>query len=178
MKKLLNLSNHLSINWSDDQKGEWDEIIDIPFPNVDPNMNEEEVILLAKDFANRIKETNITNIMLQGEFSFVFILQQLLIEEGGFKFFFPTTERVVVEEKDGVKKSVFKFVRWRQISFHRRITFNIDGILQTTGCTPHSINEQLEWAGDNKMNIQVKDVEGVFDIPSTDKTAEKEDIWR
>ena len=34
MKKLINISNHPSTGWSDAQKAGWDQIIDIPFPQV------------------------------------------------------------------------------------------------------------------------------------------------
>jgi len=178
MKKLINLSNHPSANWELEQKAGWDEIIDIPFPNVAPNASEEEVIELAAELLKKIKNTGVKNIMLQGEFTLVFALQQMLIEEGFYNFFFPTTERKVVEQ-NGIKTSVFKFVRWREMGFHKRVVFNIDdGILQTVGANVHSINEQIEWAKENGFDIKVKSVEGVFDIPFTDEeTEEIEDIW-
>lgn len=141
MKKLLVMSNHPVNKWSDEQKAGWDEIEYIPFPVVDPNFDREGIITLADQVMKNIKKTlsekdkanykwtamsddphtNIVwlwdnakshfcewSISLQGEFSLCNELFQMI----GAHCVFPSTERVV-EEKDGVKTSVFKFVKWR-----------------------------------------------------------------
>jgi len=140
MKKLLVISNHPVEKWSDEQKEGWDIIEYIPFPNVSPQLGrqaaKDAAISLLDTIRARIE--NIEGVSLyrfreydgdynlamwwetvehvpsdwklsiQGEFS----LCNELFQRVGEHCVFPTTERVV-EEKDGVKTSTFKFVRWR-----------------------------------------------------------------
>ena len=119
--KLINLSNHPSDKWSEEQKKMWEDIIDIPFPNIEPESSAEEVENIARKYVYKIGEAIIKHnfsvrhnyIMLQGEYSFCYTLAFLLRDSiSDFTFAIPTTERTVVE-KDGVKSSVFKFVKWR-----------------------------------------------------------------
>lgn len=115
--KLVNLSNHNSKNWSNAQKEGFDEIVDIQFPNINPNADENNVELLVNEYIEKIQATKIENIMLQGEFTFCFLLQNKLRTR--CKFYIPTTERKVVETIDvngnATKTAIFEFVRWRTI---------------------------------------------------------------
>ncbi len=128
MKKILiNVSNHPSERWSDAQKEAWDEIVDIPFPNVPPEASNEDVRELARKLVTQINNhrfpTTLSFIMLQGEFTLSYIVYGHLAyeREDGDRVVFvvPTTERKTVETvtPDGktVKKTVFSFVRWREI---------------------------------------------------------------
>lgn len=117
---LINLSNHPSTKWEESQKNGWDEIYDIPFPSINPYDDIPEIYNLAvtyfynvKSFiqSNSINKTMNYYCMLQGEFTFCYILYPMLREIlSGIVI--PTTERIVVEEGDK-KISTFKFVRWR-----------------------------------------------------------------
>lgn len=115
--KLINLSNHNSKNWSNAQKEGFEEIVDIQFPNIDPNMTTLKVEELVDEYVEKIQSTKISNIMLQGEFTFCFLLQNKLRTR--CNFYIPTTERKVVESIDvngnTVKTATFEFVRWRTI---------------------------------------------------------------
>jgi len=141
MKKiLLNISNHQLKDWDKKQREGWDEIINIPFPNVNPRFSEKETDELEDKIIEKIREAingrkEKFYCMLQGEFSVcygifwklkryykkyrIFSYNEHFIEgkepmEFPINFVIPTTERIV-EEKDGVKKSIFKFVSWREI---------------------------------------------------------------
>lgn len=131
-KILIAVSNHPPEQWGDEQKAGWDEIVFIPFPNVPARLTRQEVREMAYDLACQIikiwdektRGGEIVYLWLAGEYSLtVFTIEQLLeyFPQHGYHLFnrmvFPTSERVVYEEKDEegnvIKKSVFKFVQWR-----------------------------------------------------------------
>ncbi len=137
----LNVSNHPSAQWGGKQIGaakrlaldpicEDDnnpEIIDVRFPDVDPSDDLDTVVAKAQLFfegtivptiyqkvgTNRFAAAYVAA-MVMGEPCFSFELTRLL-EECGVPVYAATTQRVA-EEKDGVKTSVFKFVRFRRIT--------------------------------------------------------------
>lgn len=135
MKLLLNISNHTSDKWSDKQKEGWDKIKDIPFPQIDPYKSIIHIHTLAEDYLKEILDTiqfeidsiedkDIftecpieTYIMLQGEYTFCYLLRDMI--KDNYIFVIPTTERKTVEKvkEDGIveKTSVFEFVQWRKI---------------------------------------------------------------
>ncbi|MEO0301782.1 MAG: hypothetical protein ABIM98_07415 [candidate division WOR-3 bacterium] len=123
MKKLLVISNHPPEKWEDEQKKGWDKIEFIPFPEVDPNATRESVSEMARLFFLQLKSRLDTDpnlfVCLQGEFTFFFEFCYYLSEYPSLRkrFVFPTTKRVVEEQKnsDGTVSKVykFKFVRWR-----------------------------------------------------------------
>lgn len=127
MKTLINISNHGSDRWSQEQFAEWNNVIDIHFPNIDPNASTEEVEAKVDSYMDQIR--NLINkqeigqpidVMLMGEFTFVSImLLKLKASSWDVRMWFSTTKREVIEkvDKDGnvTKTAVFKFVRWRHI---------------------------------------------------------------
>ena len=115
----LNLCNHPSSQWSESQlfaAKEYGEIIDLPFPYIDPGASEADIAVLADSFFLRVKSMgeaeNIT-IHLMGEFSFTYALLYRLRKEG-YDCVVSTSARNVVM-RDGVKEVVFDFVRFRKI---------------------------------------------------------------
>ncbi len=132
LKLLINVSNHPSEKWSEKQKAGWDKIVDLPFPQIPPDWNANQVLDIAKEYYQRINgikyehKDYITCICLQGEFTFCYLLFALFIlnpknyeREKQQRFAIPTTERKVVETQDSegktIKQSVFEFVKWRII---------------------------------------------------------------
>jgi hypothetical protein len=114
----VNISNHSSDRWSVEQREAalefGSEIIDISFPNIPPNASEGDVHKLAKEFVDKVADFGIKlTIMCMGELSFVISFMSVA---AGFNWDFvvATTERISIEE-DGVKKSVFKFVQFREV---------------------------------------------------------------
>lgn len=115
---LLNLSNHPSDKWPENQKtaaAQFGKIFDIPFPNIPPDASSEEVNALAKNYLAKIQalasEGKIT-IHLMGELTFCFALVKLLKQEG-ITCIASTTERISVAAEDGTKTSQFRFVQFR-----------------------------------------------------------------
>lgn len=126
MKKLLiNISNHPSNKWTEEQKADFDEIIDIPAPQIPPDMSAGDVSYVVDTFMSRFDRVYFSNkdckkyLCLLGEYTFCYLFLYKLISCGYiFSLAIPTTERVVEEKQtpEGVvKTSVFKFVRWRII---------------------------------------------------------------
>jgi len=126
MKKFINISNHPSTGWSEEQKRDalhnrdWDveEIVDFQFPHIDPSMEAEEINRMAADFLEMLDDGeglldpgNIFHMM--GEMTFVFDLVRQL-DRMGFPCVASTTERIVEMAASGeVKRSHFRFVRFR-----------------------------------------------------------------
>jgi len=134
----LNISNHPSNKWSEEQKSAalklvadeeacWDGmIIDIPFPAVSPNiggddiakMADEVIDLIRRHFTKEIIQRLLTEplpspvIHVMGEMGLTFYLVDKL-RALGFPCAHSTTERVVEEKPDGTKVSQFRFVKFR-----------------------------------------------------------------
>lgn len=123
MKKFINVSNHPTSKWDETQlqaimEFEVDEIIDIKFPEVDPTLNSAEVGILAlnlfSDIVTHLKDCDSITVHIMGELGLTFYVVQMLKKNPDkITVVHSTTERVV-EEKDGIKTSKFKFVRFRE----------------------------------------------------------------
>lgn len=118
---LLNLSNHPFESWSEKQvlaaKSSYGEIINLPFPPVDPVATSEEVAQLALQYKDIIKNLCVGNasptIHLMGEMTFSFLLASLLLKEG-INVVCSTTKRIAQEDGFGKKVSQFEFVQFRE----------------------------------------------------------------
>ncbi|MGN0186723.1 MAG: CRISPR-associated protein [Paludibacteraceae bacterium] len=110
----LNLSNHPSVSWSSEQlAAAGGRVVDMPFPQVDPEGDEEYIAKLADEYYQKILEMQgITAIHLMGEMNFTFALVTKL-KAAGIKCVVSTTKRETIEE-NGVKISTFQFVRFRE----------------------------------------------------------------
>lgn len=114
-KMLLNLSNHPSANWP---HGQWNTAIeqfgsvqDLPFPQINPNANADEIEQLAEEYETKVRLLNPSAIHIMGEMTFTYKLVNRL-KAIGISCIASTTERTT-EEENGTKTSVFKFVRFR-----------------------------------------------------------------
>lgn len=114
---LLNLSNHPHTQWSEPQKveaeQEYGRIIDLAFPQVDPNASEKEINRLANHYLEQVLILSPAAVHLMGELTFVFRLCQLLLAKG-IVCIASTTLRTTVDNGDGTKISRFEFVRFRR----------------------------------------------------------------
>ena len=123
----INLSNHPSSEWGDLQLNaahKCGDILDVPFPAVDPNLSGVEVEDLASDYFNRIErlsdEMKISmcdlTVMVEDEFTFTYHIVGLL-KSAGCHVVSACTKREAIEKKndDGsnVKTAVFRFVQFR-----------------------------------------------------------------
>ena len=91
------------------------EIVDLPFPAVAPDGDEDYIAALADKYCSKVLEyakTQTVTVHLMGEMTLTFaLLQRLQIQ--GVPCVASTTQRETVEE-DGVKKSIFRFVKFRK----------------------------------------------------------------
>lgn len=114
----INLSNHPSSKWSEAQTEaakQYGDIIDLPFPEVDPNGDEAYIANLADEYCRKIldmRDGTPLTIHLMGEMTFAFALVARL-KKKDVACLASTTERIVLEEAPGVKTNVFRFVRFR-----------------------------------------------------------------
>lgn len=119
----INISNHLSSTWSEEQVQKAKElggtIIDYPFPEVEPEASEEEIITIAtkilEDIKSKVGEEELCKsvILVQGEFSLTVALVSML-KQIGIKVVCATTKRVVKHNPDGSITRYFSFVKFRQ----------------------------------------------------------------
>jgi len=135
---LINLSNHPSNKWSAEQlsaaRAIYYQIKDIPFPNIDPGATIDEIIKLAKEYAlmcdcnlilykmpdGKVPPPDAVHIM--GEMTFTYnVVKQL--EKLGITAVASTTERIAVEDENGQKTSVFKFIQFRPYQDYDEIPY-------------------------------------------------------
>lgn len=116
----INFSNHSSDHWGVKQLDAahvYGEIMDIPFPNIDPSSDEQQILDEAEDLAERICSMKPLAVLVQGEMSFCYAAVSAL-KSRGIKVLCATTERKAVtsvnEQGDTVKTATFCFVRFRE----------------------------------------------------------------
>jgi hypothetical protein len=113
---LLNLSNHSSKQWSDAQKNKATElfgsVVDMPFPQIDPNASADEVALLVEKYISEAKKQNPMAVHVMGEMTFVYRFVETM-KSFGIPCYASTTIRKVVEKENGEKISYFDFVNFR-----------------------------------------------------------------
>jgi hypothetical protein len=113
---LLNLSNHPSSAWSPAQLdaaiAAYGSVEDLAFPNIPAAAGEAELRDLVAQYKEKVLQSKATHIHLMGEMTFTCALVQILQKEG-VSCLASTSERTVLEEADGKKTVVFKFVRFR-----------------------------------------------------------------
>lgn len=119
---LINLSNHPSTQWPAEQidaaKLQFAQVVDLPFPQIDPVGDEAYIQILVDDYLKKIKQLATENgsdkptVHIMGELTFCFVLVQALHNQG-VDCVASTTERIVHEE-NGVKTSEFRFVKFRR----------------------------------------------------------------
>lgn len=116
---LVNFSNHPSGKWSDEQKNaalnQFGNVIDYPFPEIDPEASSSVVQRLAKQYFQKITQEFTENISIHvmGELTFCynFICE---CDKHSIDCFASTTNRTVINNENGIKTTVFSFVGFRK----------------------------------------------------------------
>lgn len=120
-KLFINLSNHPSSTWSEIQQKnaieQFGDIIEIPFPEIEPEWDSERIDNLVEIYLEKIltiaKEKNAHAVVhLMGEYVFCFKLTTLL-KENGITVVVSTSKRHSVMNPDGTKTIQFNFVSFR-----------------------------------------------------------------
>lgn len=116
----LNLSNHSSDKWSKaqlDAARAYGEVVDMPFPVIDPGATTEEIHRLAEEYADRITSSylgrDLMTVHLMGEMTFTFRLVTLL-HARGVRCVASTTQRKTSELEGSKKESIFEFQAFRE----------------------------------------------------------------
>lgn len=120
---LINLSNHPSDRWELPQKEaalkEFGQIVDIPFPEIQPEWDTQQVVELAGKYLLQCIQTfqdakdNTGAVHIMGEFTFTFALVSML-QQRGISCIASTTRRMVVDNPDGSRNVQFDFIRFRE----------------------------------------------------------------
>lgn len=120
---LINCSNHPYEIWSDMQReaaSRYGEVIEMPFPSIDPFVENGEIRRLAAEYAQRIEHKHPDAVFVAGEFTFTFMLVDKLLSDG-VKVIASCSKRVTeeIKKEDGFteKKSVFRFERFREYEY-------------------------------------------------------------
>lgn len=116
---LINLSNHPSSKWGDAQQSaglSFGELVDLPFPDVNPLASGEDISSLADELVSEI--LNIASgkpvtVHVMGEMTLIYAIVRRL-KSIGIKCVASATERIIEELPGGVKKSVFVFRGFRE----------------------------------------------------------------
>lgn len=110
----INLSNHPQDTWGDAQrKAALDlapEIVDVPFPQVDPEMDSAALNELAQRIVDGLPDAEVA--LVQGEFTLCYRLVNLLSEKG-VRCLAATTHRNVEFMTGGGQTSFFEFKQFR-----------------------------------------------------------------
>lgn len=117
---LLNCSNHVFENWSEEQlkvASQWGEIIDYPFPQVPAIADEVYISKQADDIVKDIRSMQPSVVMCQGEFTLSYMIITKLLESG-IKVIAACSERktdeVIFADGHVEKRVVFQFIRFRE----------------------------------------------------------------
>ena len=119
MPTFVNLSNHPSSRWSQQQLSAAQAlgtVIDIPFPAIDPTATTQEISAAAAQVLAQILTLDAPVVMVQGEYTFTYQLVRLL-EAKGIRAVAGCSRRITHEQTDEtgatVKTSEFIFEGFR-----------------------------------------------------------------
>ena len=121
---LINCTNHPYEIWNESQREaakRYGEVKDLPFPQIDPNAEINDLRGIAAEYTEKIEELKPEAVLVAGEFTFAFMLVDKLLQDG-VNVMTSCSKRVTEEVKnaDGTneKKSVFKFERFRKYAYY------------------------------------------------------------
>jgi len=125
----INFTNHPSKDWTNEQiaaAGEYGAILDIPFPEVDPNGDEDYIENLALNFTKQIIVYKPLAVLCQGEMTLAFAITAILISKFGVTVIAACSKRhstEIVNANGTIAKRVeFKFTGFRKYSSNFYLT--------------------------------------------------------
>lgn len=117
---LINLSNHPSDKWSELQTAAanelFGEIVDLPFPQIEPDATKADIAQIAQDYLIRVDQLGEpinTAIHIGGEMTLTYALVNLL-QNVGYRCYASTSRRESIEIEPGKKTVIFQFVAFRE----------------------------------------------------------------
>ena len=125
---LINCTNHPYEIWNEPQRKaaeRYGEVRDLPFPQIDPSAESEDLRKIAAEYAKKIEALQPEAVLVAGEFTFAFMLVDKLLQDG-VNVMTSCSKRVTEEVKnpDGTneKKSIFMFERFRKYAYYEKET--------------------------------------------------------
>lgn len=114
----INLTNHPSATWSEEQLNaarQYGKIVDLHFPIIEPTFSKDDILQLVGECVEAIMgiKDGETVVHVMGEMTFTFNMVNAL-KNVGITCLASTTERLVTMTSDGKKVSDFKFVQYRE----------------------------------------------------------------
>lgn len=116
---LLNVTNHASSSWSGAQlqaaHEQFGPVIDLPFPHIDAQMEDEKINRLAREYLMKIESFDNPTVLLQGEFIFTYRLICLLKQKGIRVIACQSNierEEYLDENQNTVKRTIYRFSRF------------------------------------------------------------------
>lgn len=113
----INLTNHPSSEWEKEQlqaAHRYGNIVNMPFPNIEPIFTSCEICKLADSMIGSIKVLDTAPVVhIMGEMTFTYAVVSRL-KALGITCLASTTERNTIMTSDGKKVSEFKFVQFRE----------------------------------------------------------------
>ncbi len=114
----INLSNHISTNWSEAQINaarEYGEIIDYPFPGVSVEWDEVTIDKMSDEIVGKVISMKPKAVMCQGEFTMCFNIVRKLLKKGVCVVSACSERNCEEVMEGGVSKKImyFEFVRFR-----------------------------------------------------------------
>lgn len=115
----INLSNHPSEKWTVAQTKAaeiYGEIVDLPFPSVDPAGDTTYIDNLANEYVEKVvsmADGEHTVVHIMGEMTLIYSIINKLNSKG-IICVCSTTERIVEDLENGEKKVLFNFVKFRE----------------------------------------------------------------
>ena len=117
---LINCTNHPYEIWGEAQRDaavKFGEVVDLPFPQIEPRSSTKELRRLTERYARRIEAQQPEAVLVAGEFTFAFMLVDRLLTDG-VRVLSTRSRRITQEElnPDGTnrKTSVFVFDCFRE----------------------------------------------------------------
>ena len=123
---LINCSNHPYAVWPEAQREAakpFGEVIDLPFPQVEPKQTGDELRALTDGLAEKIEAMEPDLVLVAGEFSLLFMLVDRLLQDGvPVACGCAARETTEFVRPDGAteKKAVFRFAGFRRYEYYSR----------------------------------------------------------
>lgn len=200
MKYFINLSNHPSNKWSEKQMNSAlemaDEIIDLPFPNINSDWDTvrythiidfdalirnkrakrtdidygSDSAKIFRDFESYHSNEN-TIVMVMGEMCYTHYLVNLLQKEG-YTVICSTTERNTVENEDGTKIVKFEFCKFRTYEIPKREYFDIFANYKGIALIKTRLASVSKPAGERRQGSEYSTGNYVYGYIAYDKSGE------
>ncbi len=138
-----NLSNHPHVNWGNAQleaARKWGDIEDVPFPEVNAQLDEQDILRAAQESVTKIQMSKDDAIFVAGEYGFVFPIIDELLNQGKTVLSTASEDKTAYRTADNgtseriIHYNFLKFIPYRRfqgqlspVSKKKKIVLNCNG---------------------------------------------------